>query len=176
MRTLIVIVAVALVALGITWGVMSEHHKETPAGPARVAYGHLDADGLKEIKETSGGKHLVVHLWASWCPHCVAEFPDFVKFFKKNKLDDARVVAISFDRDETIKDYEKLLRKHRPSFENFHGRFHDLEALKELTDPAWEGGIPATFLFDENRKLVFSHSGILDFDEFLKAFEKSSNK
>ena len=55
-------------------------------------------------------------------------------------------------------------------------QFRKPRELQDETDPEWGGGIPATFLFDERGKLVFSHAGALDFGVFDKELERHGVK
>lgn len=44
-----------------------------------------------------GDKFIVVNMWASWCPSCITELPNFVEL-QKSFQDDILVVGISRDR------------------------------------------------------------------------------
>ena len=168
MRTITVYILVVFAVLGITWITVSAIDGNTAETGKDVQYGNINGRDLEILKEEAKGESFILHLWASWCPACMEEFPDFVKFFKENELAGVKVVAVSFDREETVPNYELTLREHQPTFDNYHGHFNSLEELQRVTGDGWKGGIPATFLYNEQGELTYSHSGILDFDE-LKA-------
>ncbi len=52
---------------------------------------HGDIHSLAEMK----GKPLVLHLWASWCPPCQSELPEFAVWL--NKHPDITTIPVSLD-------------------------------------------------------------------------------
>lgn len=63
-----------------------------------------DAAGVaKKLSEQAKGKIVVVNFWATWCPPCRREIPEFVEFAAQNK--DVYMVGIALERDDaTAKD------------------------------------------------------------------------
>jgi len=58
----------------------------------------MGIDGLDKIKAEHAGKVILVNFFASWCPPCRAEVPDFVKVY--GKLKDKNFVIIGLSVDE----------------------------------------------------------------------------
>jgi len=52
---------------------------------------HGDIHALADMK----GKPVVLHLWASWCPPCQAELPEFAAW--RNKHPEIQVIPVSLD-------------------------------------------------------------------------------
>lgn len=50
------------------------------------------------------GKPLVINAWASWCPYCKKELPDFAMLQEEF---DARITVIAIDRRETLETAKK---------------------------------------------------------------------
>ena len=44
------------------------------------------------------GKVLVLNFWATWCPPCRAEIPDFVEAYAANKNKGLEILGVSVDR------------------------------------------------------------------------------
>jgi thiol-disulfide isomerase/thioredoxin len=53
-------------------------------------------------------KVVMIHLWATWCPPCVTEFPDLMKLATA-KQDNFVILAISMDNNKN--DIEKFIQK-----------------------------------------------------------------
>ena len=58
----------------------------------------VDYDGNTVALADFSGKPLVINSWASWCPFCVKELPDFVLLQKKFP----EMVVIAVDRRESL--------------------------------------------------------------------------
>ncbi|MBV9959998.1 MAG: TlpA family protein disulfide reductase [Acidobacteria bacterium] len=126
----------------------------------------LDQPGLKKLLERGAGKEarpLLVNFWATWCEPCREEFPDLVRIeadYGKRGLD---VIFISLDDPSDIKAAvpDFLREVHAEKLNTYLLNTTDpIIAIKE-TDPTWQGavGLPVTFLFDAQGKIVFKHSG-----------------
>ncbi|MFM8474098.1 MAG: TlpA family protein disulfide reductase, partial [Candidatus Kapaibacterium sp.] len=58
-----------------------------------------DADGnSRKLSEQAKGKIVVVNFWATWCPPCRREIPEFVEFAENNK--DVYMVGVALERDD----------------------------------------------------------------------------
>ncbi|HNT87803.1 MAG TPA: TlpA disulfide reductase family protein, partial [Candidatus Hydrogenedentes bacterium] len=67
-----------------------------PAPPEGVEI--ASADRVAALVAAAKGKALVVNLWATWCPPCVAEMPDLADFYRNR--DSARVEFLSVSLDD----------------------------------------------------------------------------
>ncbi len=74
-KTLVVVLVLSAVAVG---GVLGYRHFEAPApqSATTLQLARLDGPGSKRIADW-GGTPVVVNLFASWCPSCLAEMPSF---------------------------------------------------------------------------------------------------
>ena len=144
--------------------------QEKPFVPPKVEV--LKADALAKVVSSHKGKIVVVNYWATWCPPCLTEMPELVKFFKE--MDDEKTVflSVTIDRPSTVdKRVVPYLTKEEIPFPVIVlDAFPDkLIEVMELGD--WEGAVPGTFVYDQSGKLVRNWTGEIkkaDLDEALK--------
>jgi len=54
----------------------------------------------------SSGKVIILNFWATWCPPCRAEIPDFIALYNKYKDKGVAIIGLSVDkREETVKKF-----------------------------------------------------------------------
>ena len=44
------------------------------------------------------GKVVLVDFWATWCVHCLAEFPVLARFYEKHRAQGLEIIALSIDK------------------------------------------------------------------------------
>lgn len=65
-----------------------------------------DTLNLKSI--VSNNKLTIVNFWATWCPPCNAEIPEFIEFAKKYKTEKVALVAVNLQEDsKQVKEFAK---------------------------------------------------------------------
>ena len=126
----------------------------------------LDETGWEKVRAQQRGRVLLVNFWATWCDPCREEFPDLVRLHNTYRSRGLSVVAISMDEPESRPAIEQFLNSQGANFGSYRQRFKDFEVLVNSINPRWGGGIPATFLYDREGKLVESWEGATKFEEF----------
>ena len=92
-------------------------------------------------------KPLLVHFWATWCPTCKLEAPNIEMI---SKYYEVLTVVVKSGTDKEIQQY---LHEHNYTFKVLN----DKDAL--LAQKFRIAGYPTTFIYDSNKKLVFSDVG-----------------
>lgn len=80
----------------------------TDDAPARLLALTLpDLSGRPQSLAQWKGKVLVVNFWATWCPPCKEEMPEFSRINTKYALNGVQFVGISIDSAEKVAEFRK---------------------------------------------------------------------
>ncbi len=129
----------------------------------------LDLNGKTVTSTQYTGKVLFLNFWATWCPPCRAEVPDFVDVYSTHNAKGLEILGISLDTKdkaevqafvqqfkinypvvlETKKQTEKLLSDFKP------GQF-----------------IPTTFVIDKKGRIRDKIVRSMDKEEILRIFNR----
>lgn len=114
---------------------------------------------LSDIK----GKKIILNFWATWCPPCRAEIPDFVKFYNENK-DKVEIIGIAVSSRK--EDVEAMVKKFNISYpvclsdEKIENLYGGIQA------------VPTTFLIDEKGYIKFKKIGRMTEKELKEIIKK----
>jgi thiol-disulfide isomerase/thioredoxin len=118
-----------------------------------------EAAGL--AREAGHGRPAVLHFWATWCDACRDEFPRIRKLLNQLPSRNVGVLLVSIDRPEQIEKVKRDLRRFGVSkLPAVVLDAPDPEPVaKAVGEPAWDGTLPSTFVFDSAGKLSKSFLG-----------------
>jgi len=111
------------------------------------------------------GKVIILDFWATYCPPCRMEIPDFVTLYKKYQNQGLEIVGVALDRDG-----ERVVA---PFAEKFHINYTILLGDRAVTKKY--GGIryiPTTFLIDRGGNIVKKYVGFTAKEVFEKEVKK----
>lgn len=150
-------------------------HKTTTAKIKTPVVQKLDMEGLKKVlqRDANNPRPLLVNFWATWCDPCREEFPDLIKIDKEYREKGLDFIIISLDDLEDINTKVPMFLKEMKSTMPAYLLYVEdqSEAIASVSSD-WGGGLPATFLFNVNREIVYSRTGIIKPDDLKNAINK----
>jgi peroxiredoxin len=96
--------AVAALALGVLTLPPLLEHDDPGGAPACKAEGTANLD--LTVKDMNGadfkladqkGKVILLNFWATWCPPCLVEIPEFIKVYDEKKSEGFMILGVSTD-------------------------------------------------------------------------------
>jgi len=108
----------------------------------------VDLKGNPMEFRTLKGEVILVNIWATWCPPCVAEFPSFVKLHQ----DYGDKLAFVFVARDDPKKVEAFLQR----------KGYELPVYYPVSDPPTEfsgSSIPATYIIGKSGEIAVDEKG-----------------
>lgn len=116
------------------------------------------------------GKVVILNIWATWCPPCKAELPDF-DMIAANYKDDAVVIAAHSPYENYTA--EGYVEENFPDASILFA--YDTDMSDAYAAAGGNGYVPYTVILDQNGVIVYTDSGILSY-EFLSQTIESLTK
>ena len=133
-----------------------------------IDYQHFEKDStppmltfkqLEPYLTTQSDSVFIINFWATWCAPCVAELPYFEKLTTDLEGKKAKVILVSLDFKSQIK--TKLLpflKKKRLQSEVLVLVESNPNAWIPKVHEEWSGSIPATLIFDKNKRSFYEQN------------------
>lgn len=98
------------------------------------------------------GKVVLINFWATWCPPCRIEIPNFIDIYSKTDKTKFELIGISVDTkgSEIVNQYIKENKINYPvtmANKNIYSKFDEIVA------------VPTSYLLDKEGKIVKKYSG-----------------
>jgi peroxiredoxin len=117
-----------------------------------------DLKGKNRHNSEWNGKVVVVNFWATWCPPCIQEIPQFVNIQKKYADQGLQFVGIALDTPEHIKDFVQRVKINYPILVAEEDKV--IEVANQFGDHA--GMLPFTAIVDRQGNMVLQTPGEMD--------------
>jgi thiol-disulfide isomerase/thioredoxin len=115
----------------------------------------VDEQGRQTTLGDFGQEVLLINVWASWCPPCVAEMPGLNTLYEAEK-EAVGFVMITWDKSmEAAQNYRDRNGYSFPIY----------KSVGPVPPPFQTGSIPTTFVADQRQKTLYRHSGMIAFDD-----------
>lgn len=155
-RQLLFFAALVFVAIAI---VQSQKPLENGASPPVQLRSY---DGHTWDLRRFEGKPIVLNFWATWCPPCMQELPEFTRVALAY-ADRAVVIgaAVSSPREDVLR-----------TIKRFDIRYPIAEASRDMIQQWNASSLPSTYLLDQQHRVVWSTSGMLTGAQLEAAMEE----
>lgn len=163
-KALTVLLAVAAMAGGVfTQRWLDSAAAKEDAASLEVAFPDIQ-DGMPHLLSEWKGKILIVNFWASWCPPCVEEMPEFYTLQSQLGAKGVQFVGILVDDEvDVARDFLKTVPVNYPMLDgNVGGR----QWASKMGDTAEV--LPFSVVFDATGRRVHVEAGRFSREEVLK--------
>lgn len=119
-----------------------------------------DVNGKMQPLTQWQGKVMVLNFWATWCPPCRAEIPDFVKMQEKYRDRGLIFVGVALDEAQNVRSFASETDINYPLLLG-----DDAAASLSAKIGNSMGGIPFTAIIDRQGTIVATRTGGMDAEE-----------
>ncbi|HEX4986715.1 MAG TPA: TlpA disulfide reductase family protein [Burkholderiales bacterium] len=109
-----------------------------------------DTAGKRHSLSDYRGKWLIVNFWATWCPPCLEEIPDLISV--KDARRDVEIIGIAME----FQDAQQVTQFADGMFVNYPIVLGDRKVTAAI---GRVDGLPTTFVYDPQGRLVERHVG-----------------
>jgi thiol-disulfide isomerase/thioredoxin len=163
------------IALGLTLWTCACSRKTSDAGTLKAKpstsapLALVTGSELLQRVRKSGGRGVLINVWATWCGPCRSELPLLQRLSGKLGALGVPIWLLSIDDEYALPVAKALLETMHIDLPRMAAA-PPIEALGATLNPAWPPGtVPASFLFDAQGNLVSSWAGAVRESELLLA-------
>lgn len=168
MKTTLMILIVAGIALaaGVLWHQQNRPTVAVETVSPALRFSFPDTSGQVQDVSQWRGKILVINFWATWCPPCLKEIPEFIQWQQAYQAKNLQFVGIAIDDQDSVAEYLQPIAINYPI----------LIAGDEGSVLAHQLGniinaVPFTVIVDQQGRIVHRHPGELTKEQFLRVVE-----
>ncbi|MDE5424207.1 TlpA family protein disulfide reductase [Ancylomarina sp. DW003] len=117
----------------------------------------------------------VINFWAMWCKPCVEELPYFEAIRKDYADKKIKVILVSLDFGKNLEERLNKFRKLRKvNAEIVVLDDPDADTWIRKVDEKWDGAIPATIIYKNDKKEVFTRQ--VSYKELAESIDKMNHQ
>lgn len=132
----------------------------------RAEFSVADESGKKISFSEFSGKPSVINLWATWCPYCIEELPDFQNAFDKYKDKVNFLMVNATDgREETVEKASAFIKEGGYTFPVYY----DVYSEAAITFGA--SSLPMTFFTDSQGNIITYARGKINAEALEKGIQ-----
>ncbi|MCB9595634.1 MAG: TlpA family protein disulfide reductase [Sandaracinaceae bacterium] len=132
---------------------VAEGPVEAPAPEPPADWVDVDASTIASSLRDHPGRYLLVNVWSTWCEPCVEEMPELIETARGYEGRGLALVLVSTDPPTNRDAAHALLARLGAPMPSWFKVGSD-DAFIRAVHEDWSGGLPATLLLDEQRRVV----------------------
>jgi thiol-disulfide isomerase/thioredoxin len=163
-KTFVIIFAALLamaVGVSVQWLFNSRSNTEIAQIPLEFSFPDT-ADQMQSISQWRG-KILVINFWATWCPPCIKEIPDFIKLQSEYQQQGVQFVGIAIDDKAAVQDFLNGISINYPILIAGDAGIVISHQLGNIID-----AVPFTIVINQQGQAIFRQPGELSAEELRK--------
>jgi thiol-disulfide isomerase/thioredoxin len=146
-------------AAGMTWALL--RHPDGDRIETALLNLRFDRPEGGELSLSSwSGRVLVLNFWATWCPPCIKELPEFDRLHRSQQQRGVMVVGLAVDGPTPVRQF---LARQPVSFPIGLAGFEGTDLSRKLGNTS--GALPFTVIIDRVGKIRHRKLGQTEFDE-----------
>jgi len=102
------------------------------------------------------GKILIINFWATWCPPCLKEIPEFIELQSEYAEQNVQFIGIAIDSPQLVEDYLSFIDINYPIL---IAEAEGSKLSRELGNSI--NAVPFTIIVNQQSQIVFRHPGEL---------------
>jgi len=158
---LILFVAGIALAAGLSVQRLSATRQLEPNVPA-IAFSLPDLTGKPRNIDEWQGKIRIINFWATWCPPCLKEIPEFIKLQNSHNKD-LQFIGIAIDDKQAVEEYLKTIEINYPML---IAGDEGIALSRELGNIV--NAVPFTLIVDQQGQIMHRQPGELSNEKIIE--------
>ncbi len=136
-------------------------------GQPRPEFAMADLEGaVRNIRDWEG-QVVLLNFWATWCPPCLEEIPDFIEVQEQMQDQGLQIIGIAVDNEEDVRQFVDDMGV---NYTIMVGEYEAIELSQKYGNSI--GGLPFSAVIDKNGNVTHTITGELSKERLLSILKK----